>query len=94
MWVKCSKCKEVSTHQEREWVPEHCHCGGELENYYKGQFDAKFRAFQLLTDFAIEFMGSSRQLTKAEGDAIHKHAAIIAKELTNGNYIYRERKPS
>lgn len=53
------------------------------------KYDAGFQAFSLLSDFLEEFLNES--VPKKQLDLIHKHAELIAKELTKNQYVYTPR---
>lgn len=53
-------------------------------------WDAKFKAFQLLNELLDEFVPRERSLTKRQAEAVHRIAATLARELTNGEYEFVE----
>ena len=52
------------------------------------KFDATFQAFQLLSRFIEDFLPRGQQLNAAQVNAVHKHADLIAEELTRPQYVY------
>lgn len=55
-------------------------------------FDAKFHAFMELAKLVDIFLPKGYQLTQVQCDAIHNCATTLAKDLTSGDYVFKERK--
>lgn len=63
-----------------------------MSNLPKGKWDAKFHAFQKLTELAEILLPNHRNFTVEQCDALHEYSKILAKDLTDGTYVYTERK--
>jgi len=55
-------------------------------------WDAKFHAFQEINKLIDKIVPQGTQFTKEQAEAVHECARKLAKDLTNGKFVYTERK--
>jgi hypothetical protein len=55
-------------------------------------WDAEFYAFQRLAFLAKRLMPKVENYTKDQCNALHEYAAILARDLTSGEYEYNPKR--
>lgn len=55
-------------------------------------WDAEFHAFQKLNKLAQRLLPGVRNYTVDQCDAIHEYAMVLARDLTNGEFVYNDKR--
>jgi hypothetical protein len=55
-------------------------------------YDAEFHAFVKLSALAQRLLPGVRDYNEDQCNALHEYAGILAKDLTSGKFVYKERR--